>query len=179
MIAPLRVPFLLVFLTGAALAANVAVDATSGASVRSCSGTATGTGATVSWTYSKTNGTWKLFYGTTDHAAPSVSAWTTSVTTSGKAGTLTLALTGLAPNTKYYAVLAGWLGTPGSTAQSWAHMSFTTEGTAGVVVRPEEATPAAQGYDAFGRRMGRIPAAGYVRFSRDQASQVRVERRGD
>ena len=154
-------------------AGTVTVDATSGSSIKVSSATCTSTGATVAWTYSKSNGTWKLYYGTTNVAAPTTTGWASTASPSSKTATIS----GLTAGTKYYALLAGWEGGVSSRAQSYAHLSFTTDGKADGI-RHETPYGAAQpstGYDAFGRRLGRVLPAG-VMFGENGASRFVPER---
>lgn len=154
-----------------ASAGTITVDATSGSSIKVTSATCTSTGATVSWTYNKTNGIWRLYYGTTDVAAPTTTGWASTASPTSKTATLS----GLTAGTRYYALLAGWEGGVSSRAQSYAHMSFTTDGgTISILDRPASSVQPAPGYDAFGRRMGRIPASS-VQFS-TQGAGVRIQR---
>jgi len=152
-------------------AGTITVDATSGSSIKVSSATCTSTGATISWTYTKSNGTWKLYYGTTNVAAPTTTGWATTASPTTKTATIT----GLVAGTKYYALLAGWEGGASSKAQSYAHMSFTTDGSApsSILDRSLATPPGAQGYDAFGRRMGRIPASA-VQFS-SQGAGIQIQ----
>ena len=153
-------------------AGTITVDATSGSSIKVTSSTCTSTGATVSWTYTKSNGTWKLYYGTTNVAAPTTTGWASTASPSSKTATIS----GLTAGTKYYALLAGWEGGVSSKAQSYAHMSFTTDGTAPSAILDRTPVPlgTSAGYDAFGRRLGRIPASS-VQFS-SQGAGVQIQR---
>jgi len=169
---PIRFVLLALGLAVCAHAGTIAVDATSGSSIKVSSATCTSTGATISWTYSKSNGTWRLYYGTTDVAAPSTSGWATTASPSSKTATIS----GLKSGTKYYALLAGWEGGVSSRAQSYAHLSFTTDGTApsSIVDRTSVPVGTGAGYDAFGRRMGRIPASA-VQFT-PQGAGIQIQR---
>jgi hypothetical protein len=158
-------------LSSSVLAGTATIDATSGASISVTKATCTSTGFSATWSFDQGGGTWRFYYGTTNVAAPTVTGWATTVNLTSKSVTVS----NLTPNTKYYAIIAGWENTPTTRAQGYAHLSFTTDATAAVIARPEFAPVTFQGYDAFGRRLGRIPAVNGVEFS-DQGSQVRIPR---
>lgn len=153
-------------------AGTVAVDATSGSSIRVSSATCTSTSVTVTWTFNQGGGNWRFYYGTTNVAPPTVSGWATTVTPSGKS----LTVSGLTAGTKYYATLAGWEGGVSSRAGSYAHMSFTTDGVVSAVLDRTFVSPQpVAGYDASGRRLGRIPSSAAM-FSSQQGAQVQIQR---
>ena len=154
----------------AASAGTVNVDAKSGASINVTSATCKSNSVTVNWTMNQGGGTWRFYYGTTDVAAPSTTGWGTTVTPSSKS----LTVSGLTAGTKYYALVAGWEGGVSSRAGSWAHLSFTTDAASAILDRTSVSPHPVAGYDAFGRRLGRIPTASSI-FS-SQGAQVQIQR---
>lgn len=153
-------------------AGTVAVDATSGSSIKVVSATCTSNSMSINWTFNQGGGNWRFYYGTTNVAPPTVTGWATTVTPNGKS----LTVSGLTAGTKYYATLAGWEGGVSSRAGSYAHMSFTTDGGVSAILDRTSVSPQPfAGYDASGRRLGRISSSAAM-FSTQQGSQVRIQR---
>lgn len=151
-------------------AGTVTVDAKSGASINVTSASCKSNSVTVNWTMNQGGGSWRFYYGTTNVAAPSTTGWATTVTPTSKS----LTVSGLTAGTKYYALVAGWEGGVSSRAGSWAHLSFSTDGASAILDRTPVAPQAATGYDAFGRRLGRIPSSAAT-FSSQQGAQVQIQ----
>jgi hypothetical protein len=151
-----------------ASAGIVTVDANSGASIKMSTGTCTSNSASITWTMTHQGGTWRVYYGTTNVAAPSTAGWATTLTPSGR----TISITGLTANTKYYGLVAGWQGGVSSRAETYLHVTFTTDaGTSSILPRASYgAARPSVGYDAFGRRMGRVPQD-VVNFGQGGVSQ--------
>jgi len=152
-------------------AGTVTIDGKSGASINVTSATCKSNSVTVNWTMNQGGGNWRFYYGTTDVAAPSTTGWGTTVTPSSKS----LTVNGLTAGTKYYALVAGWEGGVSSRAGSWAHLTFTTDAASAVLDRTFVTLQPVTGYDAFGRRLGRIPSS-TATFSSQQGAQVQIQR---
>jgi len=127
------------------------IDAVSAASLKVTGGTTTATTAALNFTYTKTNGTWRLFYDVTDHT--SYTAFTKYVQVSGKSGTMTANVTGLTPATKYFYWLQGYERFP-TADNSKVHASFNTDAAAGILGKETtQLDPSSRNVDPLGRRV--------------------------
>lgn len=139
-----------IFVLWPATSAHSALDAVSGSSIRVSSTTVASTTAKVTWTFTHTGGTGKIYYGTTQQSTYTSYANNATATSSGT--TFTASLSSLSTGTTYYytvTVSGGGYSTSTSTG------TFTTQASTAVTqVRTDASSPKAPFADALGRRKG-------------------------
>ena len=147
------------------------IDAVSGASLKIVGGTTTTNSATIKYTFTERNGTWRLYYDIVDHAT--MAGFTKFAAATGTSGTMSITATGLASGTKYYYWLYG-SESHGTTSLHNAKTVFTTDGSSAVELRRIPSGANRTSFDPLGRALGGRQGVAPVQIDRDGAG-IRIE----
>lgn len=147
------------------------IDAVSGASLDIVGGTTTTNSATVKFTFSERNGTWRLYYDVVDHTA--MSGFTKFAAISGSSGTMSITATGLTSGTKYYYWLYG-SESHGTSSLHTAQTVFTTDAASSVLRRIPASAGNRKAVDPLGRSISQQRGFASVQIDPNGAG-IRIE----